>query len=220
MALKHGGLSQLADTADPTHYPVKRKREPRRLNPNWAGIAWLEAQALGPTTLHDPDPMGDVPGLYIQRSSGGEQVKTSTTNYVRPMFQIFHPDASSSMRRPVDRPCAACYDFGRSWNCPAHPERKWLGVGRGWERPATPQEPTAPDFTGWADMIDPDTIARQIGSASDYITQARRTFREALTRIEGLSDAHFVLTVDGQTVEGVDSFHIVVEEETPHGDQQ
>ena len=160
MALKHGGLSQLADTADPTHYPVKRKREPRRLNPNWAGIAWLEAQALGPTTLHDPDPMGDVPGLYIQRSSGGEQVKTSTTNYVRPMFQIFHPDASSSMRRPVDRPCAACYDFGRSWNCPAHPERKWLGVGRGWERPATPQEPTAPDFTGWADMIDPDTIAR------------------------------------------------------------
>lgn len=159
--IKHQGLAHLADVANPVHYPVRRRGEARRLNPNWVGIAWLEAEALEDTEIlvtETPGPaqaavkMGE--GLAVQRSRRAvEMIDESVRErplYVRPMFQVFNDAHENVMlhhgaRVRRDSACADCYDFqypGR--DCPRHPvkrlARNHLNEAVYWESRSAPDE--------------------------------------------------------------------------------
>jgi hypothetical protein len=124
---EYSGLSLLADVAkeltDPkhAHYPVKRKGERRRLDPNWTGIAWLEADTLEATEILEGDWDAGLPGDGLKRqiSRGWSWAKADRTSQGRPIFQAIPLSASST--GPVwHAGCAGCYDFAYSWNCERH----------------------------------------------------------------------------------------------------
>ncbi len=104
------------------NYPVKKRREPRRLNPNQEGIRWLErteAMDLCAEISSVPD---DTNGLVYWSTKG-----TRTKSYSRPMFQLIFDwsgprpghKASPGLR------CPGCADFARSWACSVHGEVDW-----------------------------------------------------------------------------------------------
>lgn len=121
MTPKHGGLSQLADTADPSHYPVRRRGQKRALNPNWAGIAWLEAKELANTEVM-AEPYAEAAGVTYPRAYGWYAAKRAG-HYPRPMMQIFNDGATSSSQMIYQNPCPDCDNWARSWNCPRHEDR-------------------------------------------------------------------------------------------------
>jgi hypothetical protein len=139
MPLKHGGLSHLADTAatlqGEDHYPVKRRGQKRRLNPNWTAIAWLEANQITETELEElPEYGRDVrDGVYSVRALGWFTAKRNG-HYARPIFQLLPVDASSSNQINYADPCPACLDFSRSWACEEHHELEY-DRRHGWLRP-------------------------------------------------------------------------------------
>lgn len=127
------GASMLADTvAKEDHYPVKQRRRPRRLNPNWAGIAWLEAQSMRATeTVGVPVYLGEGLEVYI---AAGRSV-AARHGHPRPMFQVFELSVSSALRRNnLGTPCPGCDDWSRTAQCEQHPAEHydpdcWLGYG-------------------------------------------------------------------------------------------
>lgn len=113
---KHSGLSQLADAAF-AHYPVRRKGERRRLNPNTDGIKWLEGEAfLEATRIVEFDVAVD--GLQSYLTSGWHAAKRGG-NYVRPMFQVFGMEVSSSATMAYT-PCPDCDNWARTSKCETH----------------------------------------------------------------------------------------------------
>lgn len=135
---KNAGLSHLADVAEQARrdglqilhsYPIRKKHEPRRLNPNRAGIEWLESDAnhfdrdteieAVVTMEGTGQPANAEPELIVHRAYGSEH-----KSYPRPMFQIIPRDAFSGMG-PSVQPCPGCYDFARTWACPDHGERHY-----------------------------------------------------------------------------------------------
>ena len=131
MALKNAGLSHLADVANEAdHYPVKKRWEPRRLNPNYDAIRWLEEATHEATKIawSEPDRCTDEE-LQILHAEGAD-----VRNYNRPMFQVLPRDAFSGMGALVT-PCMACDRFDRSWACEEHPEVEWDHDLKRWKRP-------------------------------------------------------------------------------------
>lgn len=133
---KHTGLSQLADTArelaNPRNapYPVKEKHQPRRLLPNWLGIAWLESDE---NEFHDSTrtetvrPMSsDLKDLTVHRAFGSWRQQ-----YTRPMIQILHRDAFSTAPQKV-HPCPVCDRWDRTARCTDHPERTYDTCIKDW----------------------------------------------------------------------------------------
>lgn len=118
------GLSMLADAAAPDHYPVKRRGERRRLNPNQAGIAWLEASTrilteidtfVGHTTAE-----GEWYELLI---TAGWRLAKERGNYARPMIEVLPTAASSTMQVHLKHPCPVCHDFAYTGRpCSEHPD--------------------------------------------------------------------------------------------------
>lgn len=125
---KHAGLSHLADEAD--HYPIKKRWEPRRLNPNYDAIRWLEEAAHEDTKIAwtEPDRCTDEE-LEILHAAGAD-----VRSYNRPMFQVIPRDAFSGMGASVT-PCMACDRFDQSWACEEHPEVEWDHDQKYWKRP-------------------------------------------------------------------------------------
>lgn len=130
----YSGLSQLADAArDLTQpreaaYPVKRKGERRRLNPNRDGIAWLEGEAFHSNTEIIGVKAGEDGVTYI--TSAGA---VAATLHVRPMFQVFK-DGGAYMFRHFS--CPDCDDWSRTSRCDRHHDRDGvrglvLGASRG-----------------------------------------------------------------------------------------
>jgi hypothetical protein len=120
----HGtsGLSHLADVANPVdHYPVKRRREPRRLDPNWAGIAWLEAQSLADTEIIRHVDQGDGLTAYTTEGWYGARRRGA---YPGPMFKIVLDLPLDPGALVCDNPCPVCDDFSRTARCPDHPEKQ------------------------------------------------------------------------------------------------
>lgn len=124
---KHSGLSRLADvareaTGEAAHYPVKKKGERRRLDPNWTAIAWLEADTLDDTEIvytADLEIIG-MPGLLTLMAAGKTRALVGRTSQCRRMIDVFSLDTSST--HPTSyKPCPYCDNFAVSWNCPEHP---------------------------------------------------------------------------------------------------
>lgn len=128
---KHSGLSHLADVAREmispafAHYPVKRKGERRRLNPNWEGIQWLEGEDfLDATETVETSVSWD--GLQVHTAKGWYAARRSG-NCARPMFQVFGLESSSSATMAYT-PCPDCDDWARTSQCRTHHDRD--GVDR------------------------------------------------------------------------------------------
>ena len=117
-------------------YPVRRRGEPRRLNPDWAAIDWLEAGIAQDTETVATRPLGCTDGeLYITYAAGARWKR-----YNRPMFQPLPLEASSSLPQQTRKPCAACYDFHRTWACEDHPELAYNAKHKQWKLPPQPTE--------------------------------------------------------------------------------
>lgn len=126
---KLSGLSRLADiahreiTGGDGPYPVKKKGERRRLDPNWVAIAWLEAETLDATEIAymaDLEIVG-MPGMLTLMAAGKARALVGRTSQCRRMIDVLSLDHSSS--NPTSyHPCPDCDNFAVSWNCPEHPE--------------------------------------------------------------------------------------------------
>lgn len=165
---KHTGLSQLADvaheSADEKFYPIKKRGGRRYLNPNRHAIAWLEKETADDTRI------GELIDVYAGGQWTGSQWilargwSTARQNgqYVRPMYELFNLEASSSNMRDYANPCPACLDFSRSWACEEHPEIPWDDEKKQWDRPpADPYTPPLPSPGFTVRQADQEEYRRQ-----------------------------------------------------------
>jgi hypothetical protein len=146
---KEGGQEVTDD-----HYPVRRRGQARRLDPNWTGIAWLEAHSYDDTEIV----MSFVPqggassklgeGLQVDRSRFTEETLPNLPGprampvYIRPMFQVMPLYMSSAQLVRYGKPCATCYDVqyaGR--DCPSHPAHRWSPEHLRWYLPGNDPAP-------------------------------------------------------------------------------
>lgn len=98
-------------------YPVRRRGEPRRLNPDWEAIACLEQDLDDDTEIiHRRVMIAADEQLIIERAAG-----SVVKQYRRPMIQPLPLGATSTLGQQVE-PCPDCYDFHRTWACAEHPE--------------------------------------------------------------------------------------------------
>ena len=130
------------------HYPVKQRRQPRRLNPNTDGITWLEAESEGDTEICSEEVFEDD-GIKYTRAFG-----RVSKSYPRPMFQII-PNAAFSVMGQSVTPCQ-CDRFDQSWNCEIHPEVAWDTERKRWKLPCTGDR-TRYDYDLAQDRWVPDT---------------------------------------------------------------
>lgn len=160
--------SLAADKED--HYPVKQRRRPRRLNPNWAGIAWLEAKSLPATRIvakHPAERGGS--DLYTLIAAGRSMA--AMHGCPRPMFQLFETTVSSALlRRSVGAACPDCDDWSRTARCPEHPadhysRAAWLGYG---EELMSTLTPAADTLGPAADTLIPERQLQEITHLSAY----------------------------------------------------
>lgn len=113
------GLSDVASDED--HYPVRRRGEKRRLNPNRAGIAWLDGQAAVQSVPTIAQWCYDDKSTWWQGITAGEpwiKVWRATGfrggNTPRPMLQAFRVDKIGRGMRSNGTCCPDCYDFAYS----------------------------------------------------------------------------------------------------------
>ena len=195
---KHAGLSHLADEAD--HYPIKKRWEPRRLNPNYDAIRWLEEAAHEDTKIAwtEPDRCTDEE-LEILHAAGAD-----VRSYNRPMFQVIPRDAFSGMGASVT-PCMACDRFDQSWACEEHPEVEWDHDQKYWKRPGM-NGPTA--YASGTSIF--QMMSAQIEAAyrrepcTCNLCQARRGFSAETRNDEGryrFTAGEFVTTPDYDPVD-------------------
>lgn len=131
-------LSRTADAArillggeDP--YPVKRRGERRRLNPNTEGIAWLDARAKRDAEITREYGMNDQGVMVaadsvnavitLQRGNSAWDHYRPAPRYLRAMIQPLPaaPDRIDGDAMICPDPCPNCYDFSYAWSCPHHP---------------------------------------------------------------------------------------------------
>ncbi len=173
MPQKRHGPTQLADLTSPVPYPVKRRGERRRRDPNWPGIAWLEAESLADTEITSVDEVdletdGRHESVILLHAEGGCNAR-ARGHFPRTMFQLIENEHSSALQMPVS-PCVACYDFSRSWHCPDHPEVPWDGQW-GWLRPGRtlPRAYASPQPGGMAEIL-----TRQMETYANALTPNNR----------------------------------------------
>lgn len=180
--IKYSGLGHLADVhkelTDPAggHYPVRRRGEHRELRPNWAGIAWLEAQTLKHTELLGAHAVYDGDRLMWHTRTAArmsDQVSEGAPHhYVRPMIELiddYHVREEQLSGAQYSTPCPGCDDWSRTARCPEHVERGAATVTNAFATPPAPApRPATPHLTIDADGVlharqgDPYDAARNL----------------------------------------------------------
>lgn len=226
---KSAGLSHLADVSNEQalafHYPIKRKGERRRLNPNWDAICWLEDDSAEDCEIEYIEPMGsgELKELNVLYTFGRE-----SKSYPRPMIQIIPRDAFSGANQSVS-PCS-CDRFDYSWEhvrCEKHTEVEWDWEGRCWKRPRTgaPGCPChecrtpplayaspSPTLDGlYARILEEDRLLTLPDTPITLATSFAGSWEGTST--DELPPTPFTLIVEGQTLQGVDHFEIEVTSE-------
>lgn len=184
---KNAGLSHLADVAREAYgvelyYPIKKRRQPRRLDPNWAGIEWLEQQSETDTEISEEYDAGEYDGgetvFRVQRALGWNSARRMGM-YPWPMFQCF-PAVSfkASMFRYLD-PCPDCDDWSRTSKCEVHHDRDGVaGLKMGHERrnrrivDATPPERRLAMADYFRQVVDNSEARYTPNDGRRYFTQA------------------------------------------------
>ena len=132
--IKNSGLGLLAEVAaDEDYYPVRRRGQKRRLNPNRAAIEWLENDTLDLTEERGQFLMSDKGGRYAlddTRDFVKEECVLVTkargsilgTHHSRPMFECFEITENKGTMSYPD-PCPDCHNFAYSTReCGRHAE--------------------------------------------------------------------------------------------------
>jgi hypothetical protein len=150
------------------HYPVKRKGEPRRLNPNLDGIAWLEGGRFLDDTDLELTSVGRLIALgwYEARQKG---------MYPRALFETFDIQASSFTPQNY-LGCPGCDDFSRTARCADHHDRDGIGglmLGAGRRYPLPPLSGISSLFT-----------QRTVEVVCDTLQGPARTLRIETSRVE------------------------------------
>lgn len=102
------------------HYPIRRRGQRRRLDPNWDGIRCLEgAEFRADTEIIFYYPDGEDEEFLVRRAGGWGDAHTKGM-YPRPMFQVFGLAGSTPI--PVT-PCPDCDDWARTSHCTEHHDR-------------------------------------------------------------------------------------------------
>lgn len=135
--IKNSGLGLLAEVAaDEDYYPVRRRGEKRRLNPNRAAIEWLENDTFDLTDAGYRYLMSDTGGRYAVNDDTLDDLilvlvlvtraygSTLGTHHNRPMFECFKITGNKGTASYPD-PCPDCDNFAYS---PRECERHALGV--------------------------------------------------------------------------------------------
>lgn len=126
--IKNSGLGQLAEAAaGEEFYPIRRRGEKRRLNPNRAAIEWLEADTFSMTDEYSRFLMTDTGGRYgVGRCETDDAVLVTRafganlgSQHSRPMFECF--DHAMVNGLTSESPCGNCDNYAYSWaGCPDH----------------------------------------------------------------------------------------------------
>lgn len=128
MPIPNAGLSHLADVAREVmqpnspgahHYPIRKKGEPRRLDPNQAGINWLEEH-----TAHDTEIVfrrDEKDGHQTLIARGWSEARQRGM-HPRRMIDLFEPGQSSTLPIAYSSPCPDCDDWARTAQCEVHHE--------------------------------------------------------------------------------------------------
>lgn len=131
--IKNRGLGLLAEVAaDEDYYPVRRRGEKRRLNPNRAAIEWLENDTSDLLKAHFRYLMSDTGGRYgaaydepldlilVTKAYGA----TLGTHHNRPMFECFGITGNKGSQDYAD-PCPDCDNLAYSpRECERHAGRR------------------------------------------------------------------------------------------------
>ena len=99
------------------HYPVRKRGEARRLNPNYPGIHWLERESYDDT---EPviDVITDNPNVILANGA----IKARRNGYPRRMFDLFSVTFSGGHKSEYWFPCPACDDWSQTARCADHPD--------------------------------------------------------------------------------------------------
>jgi hypothetical protein len=165
------GLLEWAD------YPVRRRGERRRLNPNQAGINWLEGEAFqAATEITEIYLAGELNEFRVSVADGWYGAKHNGM-YPRPMFQVFGLEVSSMIGRQVT-PCPDCDNWAYTSRCQVHHDRDGIaGLEMGPSR---------------------RTTGAHGGLAGWYVDTMRRHYRAIENQV--------TIEVDGETLQGVRNF--------------
>lgn len=114
-------IMKFADDED--YYPVRRRGEKRRLNPNRAAIEWLENDTLDLTEERSRFLMSDIGGRYAVSEDELDVLVLALvikargsilgTHHSRPMFECFGITWNKGMMS-YSNPCPDCYNFAYS----------------------------------------------------------------------------------------------------------
>lgn len=129
--IKNSGLGQLAEAAaGEEFYPIRRRGEKRRLNPNRAAIEWLEADTFSMTDEYSRFLMTDTGGRYgAGRGEIDDTVLVTKTfganlgsHHSRPMFECFEITGNKGTAS-YPNPCPNCDNLAYSpRECGQHAE--------------------------------------------------------------------------------------------------
>lgn len=240
---KHAGLSQLADVANVNdgivRYPVKKKGQPRRLDPNWPAIHWLEDSSETDTEISQEYSFGElIEGTDIYEFRGlralGYYEAKRRDMFPWPMFQTFPVNILKVRMISYPDPCPDCDDWSRTSRCSEHHDRDGIaGLKRGGDRrrsrssvgvtegPLFPNTRLERDEAGdlravpERDMY--ENMIRQVAN-EDYCSCSRctgavpgRQRRVVMDNTQARSTVPTVVEVNGESVQGVAGFSFETE---------
>lgn len=189
--MKYQGLARLVDTArditDPrgAHYPVKRKGERRRLNPNLDAIRWLEGEAFQTDT--EIARTYDLGEFTVHRALGWSNARRMGM-YPWPMFQA-HSSFKAHMLSYDS--CPDCDNWAYTSRCTKHHDRDGIaGLVRGAHRRAERQDRRREE------RADP---------CYDDLLQAYRQAFGTLAGVRPNAADHFTLEITSDTVQAPSS---------------
>lgn len=222
---EHTGLSQLADAfheaAAEKFYPIKKRGGRRYLNPNRHAIAWLEketADAARIVEIIDVYADGLWTGTRWTVAHGWFAAKRNG-NYVRPMYELFDLECSSSSMRVYTNPCPACLDLSRSWACEEHSEIPWDDEKK--QRDQPPADPYATVRAAVSGATQEAYRRQWEWLPGSPLADAVRQIPDDLApriqdRLDWYRARNVPMEVNGETVDGILSFSFEAEGGATH----
>lgn len=189
---KNAGLSHLADVANESigvkHYPVKRKGERRRLVPNWDAIRYLEDESWTDTEISE-------------ELTAGEAVFDDDAVYLGTEFKIQRALGYFSARQRGMYP----------W--------PMFQVFASFKISMVPYSP-CPDCDDFSRTSKCEVHHDRDGVAGLKMGDERRRgsliTASAMDRLRNLPDGTLTIEVNGETVQGIQSFTINIDEGDAH----
>lgn len=185
---KNAGLSHLADVANPIkHYPIKKKGQRRRLVPNWDAIRYLEDESWTDTEISE-------------ELDAGEAVLDDDAVHLGTEFKIQRALGYFSARQKGMYPWPMFQTFPAT----------------SFKINSVPYSP-CPDCDDFSRTSKCEVHHDRDGVAGLKMGDERRRGRQRVVdRLRNLPDGTLTIEVNGETVQGIQSFTINIDEGDAH----